>query len=99
MDAGRLRRLLLLAAGVVLVETVFYGALSPLLPRFEDDFGLTKSAAGVMVGAYCIGVIVGTIPAAAIASRYGVKATVLCGLGVMGAACLGFAFASNVAEL
>jgi cyanate permease len=40
------RRLLFLVSAVVLVDTMFYAAIVPLLPEYRGDLGLSKSAAG-----------------------------------------------------
>jgi hypothetical protein len=40
-----MRRLLLLASTVVLVDTSFYAAITPLLPELTQQFGLTKTGA------------------------------------------------------
>ena len=41
-----MRRLFLLVAAVVLVDTMFFAAVAPLLPHFSDELGLSKTAAG-----------------------------------------------------
>ena len=49
------RSLLLIVGAVILVDTMFYAALAPLLPGLRHDLGLTKADAGVLVGAYALG--------------------------------------------
>jgi predicted MFS family arabinose efflux permease len=93
------RRLLVLACAIVFVDTTFYAAITPLLPHFEDDFGLSKSAAGVLVAAYPAGTLVGAIPGGYLAARAGVRATVLLGLALMVVSSLAFAFADSIAVL
>ena len=61
--AGSLRRLLFLVGAVVLVDTMFYAALTPLLPHYVDDLGLSKAGAGVLAGSYAFGALVAGIPA------------------------------------
>jgi predicted MFS family arabinose efflux permease len=94
-----MRRLLLLACAIVFVDTAFYAAITPLLPRFEDEFGLSKSAAGVLVAAYPAGTLVGAIPGGYLAAKAGVRATVLLGLALMVGSSLAFAFADSIALL
>jgi predicted MFS family arabinose efflux permease len=93
------RRLLLLACAIVFVDTAFYAAITPLLPRFEDDFELSKSAAGVLVAAYPFGTLVGAIPGGYLAAKAGVRATVLLGLGLMVVSSIAFAYADSIAVL
>jgi predicted MFS family arabinose efflux permease len=93
------RRLLVLACAIVFVDTVFYAAITPLLPHFEDEFGLSKSAAGVLAAAYPAGTFAGAIPGGYLAARAGVRATVLLGLALMVVSSLVFAFADSIAML
>ena len=85
-----MRRLLALASAIVLVDTIFYAALTPLVPYFSQEFGLSKSAVGVLSGAYGAGVLVGSAPGAYVASRAGVKAAALVGLILMSLTSLAF---------
>ena len=55
-----MRRLLALTSAIVLVDNVFYAALTPLVPYFNEEFGLSKSAVGVLSGAYGAGVLAGS---------------------------------------
>jgi len=89
------RRLLLLVCSIVLVDTVFYAALVPLLPRYADEFDLSKGGAGVLVAAYAAGAFIGALPGGLAAARYGPRRAVLLGLGLLGAASLGFGFAGD----
>ena len=93
------RRLLLLSCAIVLVDTMFYAAITPLLPHYVDELGLSKSAAGVLAGAYAAGTLLGALPGGLMAARVGVKPTVLFGLACMGASSIAFAFANDVVVL
>ena len=94
-----MRRLLALACLIVFVDTIFFAAITPLLPHFEDEFGLSKSASGVLAAAYPAGTFVGAIPGGYLAARAGVRATVLLGLTLMVVSSLGFAFADSIVAL
>jgi predicted MFS family arabinose efflux permease len=94
-----LRRLLLLVGAIVLVDTMFYAAIAPLLPHYRDELGLSKTAAGLLAGAYPAGTFLGSIPAGWLAARWGVRPTVLLGLGLLSASSLAFGFAKEVAVL
>ena len=50
MDA-EIRKLLLLVGAVVFVDSVFFAALTPLLPELADELGFSKAAAGALAGA------------------------------------------------
>jgi predicted MFS family arabinose efflux permease len=93
------RRLLLLSCAIVLVDTMFYAAITPLLPRYVNTLGLSKTAAGVLSGAYAAGTLVGALPAGLLVARLGVKPTVLTGLACMAGASLVFAFGHDVVLL
>jgi MFS family permease len=85
------RRLLALSCAIVLVDTIFYAALYPLVPYFEEEFGLSKSAVGILSGAYGAGVLVGSVPGGYLASRSGVRITALVGLILMSVTSVMFA--------
>ena len=61
----------------MLVDTIFYAALYPLVPYFQGEFGLSKSVVGILSGAYGAGVLIGSAPGGYLASRSGVRATAL----------------------
>jgi MFS family permease len=94
-----MRRLFVLVAAVVLVDTMFYAAITPLLPEYSAELGLSKTAAGVLSAAYAAGTLIGSAPGAWLAARVGVRPTVLTGLGLMSASGLVFAFADNIVVL
>ena len=57
-----MRRFLVLVAAVVLVDTMFFAVLSPLLPAYAASLGLSKSAVGLLAGAFAAGVLVAALP-------------------------------------
>jgi len=94
-----MRRLLLLASAVVFVDTAFYAAITPLLPSYAADLGLSKSAAGILSAAYPAGTFLGALPGGWLAARAGVRPTVLLGLGIMAASSVAFAFGGSIEVL
>jgi MFS family permease len=94
-----MRRLFLLVSAVVLVDTMFFAAVAPLLPHFTDELGLSKTAAGVLTAAYPAGTFAGSLPAGWLAARWGVKPTLLLGLALLSTTSLVFAFANTIVVL
>ena len=58
----RVRRLLLLVGAIIFVDTMFFAALTPLLPGYADDLDLSKAGVGVLAAAYPAGALAGGIP-------------------------------------
>ena len=94
-----MRRLLLLASAVVFVDTAFYAAITPLLPHYVDDLGISKSAAGILSAAYPAGTFLGSLPGGWLAARVGTRKTVLAGLALLVASSVAFAFADSIVVL
>src|SRR4051794_22305664 len=94
-----MRRLVAFVCLVVFVDTMFYAAVTPLLPELSDQYDLSKTAAGILAAAYPAGTFIGALPGGWMASRVGVKPTVLVGLGMMVVASVAFAFASSIVVL
>lgn len=83
----------------MLVDTVFFTALTPLLPHYVHDLGLSKAGAGILVAAYPVGTLIGALPGGVLATRLGVRPALVFGLAVMSAATLVFGFSSSHAVL
>ena len=96
---ARMRGLLALASIVVFVDTMFYAAITPLLPTLADEHGLSKAATGVLAGSYAAGTLIGALPGGWLAARAGVRPTVVLGLGLMTGASVVFAFADDIVVL
>ena len=91
-----MRRLLVLVSVVVAVDTLFFTALTPLVPHFADKYELSKAGAGVFISTYAAGTLLGAIPAGLATIRLGPKPTVLIGLALMTTASLGFSLAGDI---
>jgi MFS family permease len=90
------RRLFLLVSATVLVDTMFFAAITPLLPTYRDELGLTKTAAGVLSGAYPAGTLLASLPAGWLAGRIGPKATTATGLLLIAATSLVFGHSHTI---
>ena len=94
-----MRRLLLLVGAIIFVDTMFFAALTPLLPGYADDLDLSKAGVGVLAAAYPAGALAGGIPGGLASSRFGVKPTVIAGLLLMVVTTTVFGFADDIVVL
>jgi MFS family permease len=90
------RRLLLLTGAIVLVDTMFFTALTPLLPHYVDKLDLGKAGAGVLQAMYPAGALVAAIPSGIVVAHLGVKRAVLIGLALLAATTAAFGLANSV---
>lgn len=86
-------------SAIVLVDTMFYAAITPLLPHYSDELGLSKSAAGVLTAAYPAGTLLASLPSGWLAVRVGVRPTVLLGLGLLSVSSIVFGLAESAVLL
>jgi MFS family permease len=93
------RRLLLLVGGIVFVDTMFFAALTPLLPEYTEEFGLSKAGAGLLSAAYPIGALVGSLPGGIATARFGARATALSGLLMIAVTTFIFATGDSIVVL
>lgn len=93
------RRLVTLVSVVVLVDTVLFAALTPLLGRFASQLHLSSAGAGVLVAAYAAGALLGGLPGGVAAARLGPRRAVMTGLVLMGSASVAFAWADSFGAL
>jgi MFS family permease len=93
------RRLLFLVGGVVFVDTMFFAALTPLLPDYADQYDLSKAGAGILAGAYPIGVLLAGIPGGIATARFGARPITIAGSLVTGIATFVFATANAIVVL
>jgi MFS family permease len=84
---------------LVFVDTVFFSALTPLLPHYAREAGLSKAGAGILVAAYPAGTLVGSLPGGVLVARLGDRLVALLGLALMSAATLAFGWTSNPVAL
>jgi predicted MFS family arabinose efflux permease len=94
-----MRRLLLLCSAIVLVDTLFYSVVAPLLPHYRDELDVSEAAAGILAAAYPAGTLIGSIPGGLLAARFGARSIVLAALCGMAVSSLVFGFAQNIVLL
>jgi MFS family permease len=90
------RKLLLLVGGIVFVDTMFFAALTPLLPEYADEFNLSKAGAGVLSAAYPAGALVGGVPSGFATARIGARTAAVAGLIVIAVSTFVFATADSI---
>jgi MFS family permease len=90
----RVRVLLFFVCALVLVDTIFFTALTPLLPHYARAAHLSKAGAGILVAAYPVGTLIGALPSGVLVARLGDRAVVLLGLALMSVSTLVFGWAS-----
>ncbi|MBA3375709.1 MAG: MFS transporter [Actinobacteria bacterium] len=94
-----MRRLLALVSSIIFVDAMLYTALTPLVPGYAEEFGLSKTGAGLLVGAFGAGALFGGIPGGLAAARFGPRSAVIGGLVLLGIASLAFAAAGGAVAL
>ena len=90
-----MRRLLPFVCVVVVVDTMLYAALTPLLPHFRREFDLSKAGVGVLAAGFAIGVLLAAVPGGIVASRFGARVAVIGGLTLVTFASIGVALADS----
>jgi MFS family permease len=90
-----MRRLLILASGMVFFDVAFFSAIAPLLPDYVSDLGLNKAQAGVLSASYAAGTLLFSLPAGLLAARFGPRRTVIVGLLLLGVSSVAFGFADR----
>jgi MFS family permease len=93
------RSTLVLVSALVCFETMLFTVLAPLLPHYSQRFGLSVAEAGFLTAAYAAGALGAAVPSGLLATRIGVKATALSGLGLLAAASVAFGLAPDVASI
>jgi predicted MFS family arabinose efflux permease len=94
-----MRRVVALVSAVVFVDVLFYSAITPLLPTYVAELGLSKTQAGQLAGAYALGTLLASLPAGWLASRAGARRTLVGGLVLLAVTSVAFAFGTSFAAL
>ncbi len=85
------------AAGILVLGRVVYAFnwynVGAVLPLLGSGLGANTNQLGVVIGAFLVGAAIFQVPAGFVAIRWGYRRTSLFALALMGASCLGSAFA------
>src|SRR6201996_8262868 len=92
-------RLLALVCAIVGVDTVFFSALTPLLPHYAAVAGVSKASAGVLIAACPAGTLSGSLPSGALVARFGDRTVAVVGLVLMGVSTLAFGWSTSAGLL
>src|ERR1700733_8024610 len=95
----RVRALLGFVCALVFVDTIFFTALTPLLPHYTHVANLTNAGAGLLVPPHPAGALVSALPGGLIASRFGPRRVAAVGLTLMSVSTLLFGWSSAAAVL
>ncbi len=90
-----MRRLLVILSSILFVDALLFVALTPLVPGYAKEFGLSDAGAGWLVAAFGLGAVVGAIPGGVLAMRAGPKAAVIVGLVGVAVSSVAFALAGD----
>jgi MFS family permease len=96
---GPVRALLIFVSSLVFTDTVFFTALTPLVPHYAHIAHLSKAGAGLLVAAYPLGTLVGALPSGLLVARLGARRVVVMGLALMSLSTLVFGWSSSAAVL
>ncbi len=92
-----MRRFLVLAGVVFVVEASLFSSLAALLPHYEEELGISSVAAGLLSGSYAAGMILGTVIAGLwVSDRLGVRATAVSGGLLLAAATVVFGLGEGI---
>lgn len=91
--------MLVLVCSVLLLEAFLGAVLTPLVPSYRSELGLTDAATGILVAAYAAGSLVLAIPAGWFASRFNPRKAVILGLIGVGISSVLFGFAGRLSVL
>ena len=94
-----MRRVFPFVCAAVLVDTMFFAAITPLLPSYQDELGLSKTSAGLLSAAYPAGTLLASLPAGWLAGRVGAKATAIIGLALIAATSVAFGQGESIGVL
>ncbi|MBM4042971.1 MAG: MFS transporter, partial [Planctomycetes bacterium] len=93
------RPLVFLACAIILIDSVGYGVVVPLLPLYSRELGVSEFGLGFLFASYAIALLLAAVPLGLLSDRIGRKPLVLFGMfGTMVASVL-YAYSGTYLEL
>jgi len=93
------RRLTALISALIFLDMITWLAAIPLIPVWQDDFGLSDDQAGVVLAIYSLTVLLFAIPSGYLADRIGARRLTLIGAALFVVAAPAIAFVGSFEEL
>jgi predicted MFS family arabinose efflux permease len=93
------RPLVLLLFATLFVAELGWAGISPLLPDLEDRYSLSDTTTGFILSIAGVGILLVSLPAGALSSRYSVRSLTLWGVAALAAGNLVTGFASSYGVL
>jgi MFS transporter, DHA1 family, solute carrier family 18 (vesicular amine transporter), member 1/2 len=96
---GGHRHLGVVVLAVMVFESMLFHVLSPLLPEYSEQFGLSKTGAGALAAASPLGMLLTTLAIPRIARKLGVRSIAVAGLLLMAGSTVAFGLAGTTSLL
>lgn len=74
------RPLVLLLFAAIFVAEIGWSGIAPLIPDFQDRYGLTETQAGLVFTLSSLGILLASLPAGALSRRFAVRTLTLWGM-------------------
>src|SRR5215213_3646916 len=77
------RPIVLLLFGMIFVAELGWAGIAPLLPDYQDRFGLTDASTGLILSVAGVGILLVSLPAGALSRRFSMRTLTLWGMGAL----------------
>jgi DHA1 family inner membrane transport protein len=77
------RPIVLLLFAAIFVGELGWSGIAPLLPDYQDRFGLTDTTTGFVLSIAAVGILLVSLPAGALSRRFAVRTLTLWGMGAL----------------
>jgi MFS family permease len=93
------RSVVALVVAAMFLDASFFALITPLLPHYSDELGLSQLQVGLLFAAHPVGTLVCAPLAATLVARLGARRTMTLGLIALGAGTIVFGFAASLGLL